>query len=242
MLVAAAPLGCGSVGGDHPLSGAGGSAAGTGGSAGGKGGSGGGAGGATDAGAPPLAISVDFVGGSPTVMAPTELAGVVRVPQWNPAAGATGSILTLATSTGAATTAAVSWAGENVFQLGIADTAGDNRMMNGYLDPFGMATVSISALPSTFTARGYDVYVYANGAVGAGDTRTGTYSVAGMNMTVTQGAGTPFAGTFTQAIGGGTGNYVVFRGLTAASFSLNATPATGQTKRAPVNGMQIVAR
>src|SRR5262249_22811028 len=156
----------------------------------GRGGSGGGTGGATDAGATPLVISIDFVGGSPSIMQPTEMAGVVRVPRWNPATDAAGSIQGLVTATGAPTTPAVSWAGENVFQLGIADNPGDNRMMNGYLDPFGMATVSVGALPSTFTTRGYDLYVYANGVVSAGDTRTGSYAIGATTMTVTQAANT----------------------------------------------------
>jgi hypothetical protein len=99
----------------------------------------------------------------------------------------------------------------------------------------------VSGLPTTFTARGYDVYVFMNGEVPAGETRTGNFSIGTMMMTATQAGNTPFAGTFTQAIGGGVGNYVVFRGLTAASFSLSARPGTGTTLRAPVNGMQIVA-
>ena len=40
---------------------------------------------------------------------------------------------------------------------------------------------------------------------------------------------------------GGAGNYVVFRNLTSASFTLTATPGTGSPTRAPVNGLQIVA-
>jgi len=46
---------------------------------------------------------------------------------------------------------------------------------------------------------------------------------------------------YTLAPAGGAGNYVVFRNLTGASFTLTATPDSGSTKRAPVNGLQIVA-
>jgi hypothetical protein len=186
-------------------------------------------------------ISIDFVGGG-TAMAATEVAGVVRASRWNSAALASGSLTSLAASTGAAITAGVSWNGENVYQLGIADAAGDARMMNGYLDPFGTATVTVTSLPASFTAKGYDVYVYANGAVPTGQMRTGSYAVGATTMTLMQAANTAYAGTYTQAVGGGAGNYVLFRGLNAATFTLTATPgpATG-APRAPINGLQIVA-
>jgi hypothetical protein len=187
-------------------------------------------------------ISVDFVGGG-TAMSTTEIAGVVRTPRWNGAALATGSLASLVASTGASTTAAISWNGENVYQLGIADAAGDARMMNGYLDPFGAATIMVTGLPASFTTRGYDVYVYANGYVPTGQMRTGSYGVGGMTMTLMQAASTAYSGAYVQAVGGGAGNYVVFRNLNAASFTLSATPgpATGGPRRAPVNGLQIVA-
>jgi hypothetical protein len=186
-------------------------------------------------------ISIDFVGGG-TAMAATETAGVVRASRWNSAALATGSLTSLLTSTGASTTAGVMWSGENVHTLGIADVAGDSRMMNGYLDPFGTGTVTVTSLPTSFTTGGYDVYVYANGAVPSGMARTGSYAVAGTTMMLMQGANTPYAGTYTQAVGGAAGNYLVFRGLNATSFTLSATPgpATGAA-RAPINGVQIVA-
>ena len=61
-------------------------------------------------------------------------------------------------------------------------------------------------------------------------------------MTLMQAADTPYAGTYTQAVGGGSGNYVVFRGLNTASFTLSATPGTATgARRAPINGVQIVA-
>jgi hypothetical protein len=186
-------------------------------------------------------ISVDFVGGG-VAMTATEIAGVVRAPRWNSAALSTGSLASLVASTGATTTAAVSWNGENVYQLGIPDAAGDARMMNGYLDPFGVATVMVTGLPTSFTTRGYDLYVYANGEVPSGQMRTSSYAVGGMTMTLMQAANTPYAGTYNQAVGGGVGNYLVFRNLNAASFTLSATPgpATG-ARRSPLNGIQIVA-
>jgi hypothetical protein len=113
-------------------------------------------------------------------------------------------------------------------------------MMNGYLDPFFMATITVTGLPAPLTSTGYDVYVYANGDVTAGDTRTGSYAIGTNTQTVTQMGPSPFMGTFAQAVGGGMGNYVVFRRVTGASFTLTSTVGTGQTKRAPLNGLQIV--
>jgi hypothetical protein len=103
-----------------------------------------------------------------------------------------------------------------------------------------MATVTVTALPAALANAGYDVYVYANGDVAAGDTRTGVYAIGTATATVTQAGQTPFMGTFVQAVGGGMGNYVVFRRVIGASFTLTATVGTGTTKRAPLNGLQIV--
>jgi hypothetical protein len=218
-------------------------AAGGGTSGGGRGGSGGGAGGTGgQAGAGPVVISVDFVGGG-VAMAVTEVAGAVRVARWNSAALATGALTSLVASTGTTTSGAVSWNGENVYQLGIPDAPGDARMMNGYLDPVGMATVTVTGLPISFTNRGYDVYVYASGHVPSGDLRTASYAVGGMMMTLMQSTNTPYTGTYIHATGGGFGNYLVFPNVTSASFTLSATPGPAtRTRRSPLNGLQIVAR
>jgi hypothetical protein len=189
-----------------------------------------------------MVISVDFVGAG-VAMAATEVAGVVRVARWISATPATGTLTSLVASTGTTTSAAVSWNGENIYELSIPDAPGNARMMNGYLDPFGMATVTVTGLPISFTNRGYDVYVYASGDVPSGDLRTASYSLGGMTMTLMQSANTPYTGTYIHATGGGFGNYLVFPNVSSASFTLSATPgpATG-TRRSPLNGLQIVAR
>ena len=184
-------------------------------------------------------IGVDFVG-SGVAMAATETAGVLPATRWNSAPAASGSLAALVASDGTGTGASITWSGENLWVLPVADAPGNARMMNGYLDPFGMASVTVTALPASLTASGYDVYVYANGDVSAGDTRTGIYTIGAAMQTVTQAAQTPFAGTFTQAVAGGTGNYVVFRNVTGSSFTLTATPGTGTTRRSPLNGLQII--
>jgi len=105
------------------------------------------------------------------------------------------------------------------------------------------AVVTVSGLPASITADGYDVYVYVTGDGASGTSvRTYNYAIGTAMFTVSQTgpAPNPFT-SFTLAPAGGAGNYVVFRNLTAATFTLTATPGTGSATRAPVNGLQIVS-
>ncbi len=194
---------------------------------------------AVDAPRPPVAISIDFVGGG-IPMAPTEIAGVFRAARWNSAAGAAGTVSALVLSDGTISPAAVTWDSGAVWQLSVADAPGDTRMMTGYLDPRTTSTIVVSGLPASLTATGYDVYVYANGDVPAGITRAASYGVGGPLQVVTQPELTSFSGTFIDALNGGFGNYVVFRGVTGTTLTVTVRPVSGTGLRAPVNGMQIV--
>jgi len=215
-----------------------------------------------DAGVTPMIISIDFVGGEPpgdsgatgtVAMAATESAGVKRVANWNSAADNTGARSSLVLADGTATSASVTWSTpianletSATWILSWADSPGDVRMMNGYLDPRAVAspaTVTVSGLASPMSS-GYDVYVYCFEDMTWGDTRTSKYTIGSTTHTVTQTEPplvTSFSG-FTLAPEAGAGNYVVFKNVTGASFTLTATPGTSlhQTVRAPVNGIQIV--
>jgi hypothetical protein len=105
------------------------------------------------------------------------------------------------------------------------------------------AVVTVSGLPASITGGRYDVYVYVTGEIGTGtSTRTYNYAIGTAMATVSQTGPTPTSFTsFTLAPAGGAGNYIVFRNLTAATFTLTATPGTGTQTRAPVNGLQIVS-
>ncbi len=95
----------------------------------------------------------------------------------------------------------------------------------------------MSGLPSAITA-GYYVYVY--GDVSAGSTRTYRYTIGTTTLTISQtGPSTPYSG-LKLANSSASGDYVVFRKVSGASFTLTATPGTGSPSRAPVNGIQIV--
>ena len=221
-----------------------------GGTTGGAGSSGnGGAGGRGGSGpATPVILSVDFVGGgngaNPVPMTATESAGVVAARNWNSASGNSGSKASLVFSDGTTTSASLTWnspangiTSGGIWRLGYTDAPGDVRMMNGYLDPGGTATVTVSNLPAAITTGGYDVYVYTYGDVLANQTRSYGYAIGTASFTVTQTgpAANPFP-RFSRAADHGSGTYVLFRKVTGAAFTLTATPAD----RAPINGLQIV--
>ena len=126
--------------------------------------------------------------------------------------------------------------------LPIADGADNRRLMKGYLDTTStsVTTVTVAGLAS----RLYDVYVYADGDNKPYD-RSAAYTISGAGITtttvnLTDPANTNFDAAFTRA-NDSTGNYVRFS-ITATGFTLTATPtaATTATRRAPVNGIQIV--
>jgi hypothetical protein len=184
-------------------------------------------------------------------MTATEMAGFKPATHWNSASGLNGTVPALVLSGGTATTAAVAWSSPfvsgttGVWHIGFPDAPGDVRMMNGYLDPSNPAmpgTVTVSGLPASVAAAGYDVYVYALGDISYVTTRTYKYTIGATSFTVSQTGVTPmpFAG-YKLAPQGGAGNYVVFKSVTGTSFMLTATPLGGTQMRAPVNGLQIVA-
>ena len=220
---------------------------------------------ATDGAPVPTIISIDFVGGEPNsasaptgtvVMGASESAGVKPATHWNSAPGATGTLSSLVSASGSTTTASVSWnvaavdGQTDTWSNSFTDAPGDERMMNGYLDPRAIdfnATISVTGLPDVMSS-GYDVYVYCYSYTVLPDTLLYQYNIGPTTYSVTQTG--PSASTFPGYIlasGGdagtaGAGNYVVFRNLTGSSFTLTALPrpSTMGTERAPVNGIQIV--
>jgi hypothetical protein len=191
----------------------------------------------------PKAISISFVGRG-SAMGASGSAGVVAKTNWNNASGVSGSGLLLHDETGVSNGATVAWSCNNVWSTSITDSAGNFRMMKGYLDTAStsVTTVTLSSLPSS--ANGYSVYVYFDGDNGSA-TRKAVYKIAGSGITTTTINGTDkggvnFSGTFTQA-NNSNGNYVKFT-IHAVGFTLTATPgsSTDQYPRAPVNGIQII--
>ena len=189
-------------------------------------------------------MSIDFVGGA-TAMAATEVAGVKSAANWNVAMADEGTRANLVQSTGAATTASVTWsapADPGIGTYPYTDMAGNVRMMNGYLNAGnGTSTITVSALPAAMTSGGYDVYVYAARGNSASALRTFELRIGTTTLLAgeTGPTSSTFSGFMLAPAAGGEGNYVIFRNLTGASFTLTAEPGTGMN--APVNGIQIVA-
>ena len=197
-------------------------------------------------------IGLDFVGGqsgaTTTTMSSTESAGVVSQTNWNNLTGATGTATTIKNSSGTTVSGVtVTYSSTNTWaDAGVANTAGNLRMMRGYLDlntNSASTTVSVSGLSSLGY---YDVYVY---AAGDGTNRVGEYTIG--TQTYWTNDNSTFSGTFNRSTGetdpGGyqnatAGNYMVYSDLTGNAISLTATGAYAAdgTLRAPVNGIQIV--
>jgi hypothetical protein len=188
-------------------------------------------------------------------MEPSESAGVKSATHWNSATSSTGTLSSLVSASNSTTTASATWNvdaqdGVDTWSVSFTDASGDAHMMNGYLDPRASwlhATVTVNDLPDTMSS-GYDVYVYCYSYMSLPDTFAYEFSIGSTTYSVTQKG--PSASTFPGyqlAAGGdagtaGEGNYVVFRHLTASSFTLTALPQPSGmgTERAPVNGIQIV--
>ena len=193
-----------------------------------------------------LSFNVHFAGSNTTLMASSEIAGVIPESNWNNASGASSSsALSLVSDQGLVTSASVTWTSDNVWSLPITDTAGNYDMMRGYLD-------NSSGDPTTVTFSGippgtYNIYVYTDGDNGA-STRTGIYQISGTGITTTSisatnGPNSNFAGAFVQA-NNSDGNYVLFSGVGISSgFTITASPgATTDVPRAPLNAIQIHRR
>jgi hypothetical protein len=208
-------------------------------------------------------ISINFNGqgpGSPGArpgpydLAPTDVAGVVAVPNWNNVPSDNlATPVALNSSTGAATGATVAVSGmNNAWSLPTVPATPDATMMRGYLDSGNTTTttVTVANLPAAFTSAGYNVYVYFDGN-NTTNARSGQYTIGSQMIFGMDNASTDFTGSFVQVPSTSNtnqmantpaGNYTIFTSLTANSFTLTATPAfpaTG-TLRAPINAIQIV--
>lgn len=175
----------------------------------------------------------------------------------------------LAEQNGAATTTPVTvefdssgtWVSDGIQDRGDHNnlfTGADFNLMAGYLDTSDASTtyVSIQGLPSELTVgEGYDLVVYFLGGVANG--RGGGYRVLDdqgnvlKNYVLGQSAQNPDTYAEVPLAPGspkyGVGNYVVFRGLTNSQIRVEASTANGLgtpengSKRAPLNGIQLVA-
>jgi len=196
-----------------------------------------------------------------------DIAGVPEVsqPNWNSISAANGTAKDLVADAGDApqntgvTVTFVSngtWASTGVGEENNVLTGSDRTLMTGYLDTGDATTtsVTVSGVPDKLTSGGYDVYVYTLGGVAAG--RSGGYRI--LDAATKAVLKDYVFGTSPSNVGNyvatpvstdpkkpGVGNYIVFRGLKAASIILEATTAGGKgggaPPRAPINAIQLVA-
>ncbi len=130
-------------------------------------------------------ISLNFQGGNgsgvnPSLMGAGETAGVVPAANWNNLSGANqGSAQALVDDSNTANAASVTWKLVRPFDTNSSDSAGNNRMMLGYLDTANATTttVGVAGISSAFQSTGYDIYVYYDGGNGGIDRSGDTPSV-----------------------------------------------------------------
>ena len=216
--------------------------------------------------APAATISLNFVRASngAGLMTPTDVAGVVAVNNWNTATIAnanTGVAVPLTDDAGVVTTAIANWQnapGGNAWSVATAGAGspGDMIMMTGYLDQGGNGAGAIHSISITnIPFAAYDVYLYHSSS--GGPNRTARYQANGIDIfTRNLDPANTFNG-FTQAgyptlaeaaLGGGNpaGNYVRWEGLSgdlimeAQGLGDDDGGSGGNTRRAPIQGIQIV--
>jgi len=210
-------------------------------------------------------ISLNFVRGSDgsAPLAVGETAGQVPAANWNNSTTANANVestgIVLNDATGAATSASATWlSGSASWSVDLTGTglSSDSAMMTGYLDQGGngdgqIHNVTISDIPYAV----YDVYVYHSSA--GGPNRTARYNANGTDIYtrnlapdgVFDGFVESGFGTLAEAanLANPAGNYVRWVGLTDSSLILAAEGiasseggAGGETRRAPIQGIQIV--
>ena len=220
----------------------------------------------------PYTIGLNFGAEEPNgaklgTLAPSDVAGALPQANWNNLTGQNGTnvaniVADTDYETAESTTVTVSWVSNNTWastgsrgETNNFLTGADKALTIGYLDTGSATTtsVTITNIPSQLTGAGYDVYVYAIGGVAG---RGGAYRVldaatkavlkdyvrvvGNTNSTDYVEALTDPASTNFVA-----GNYLVFKDLSAAAVTVEATTENGygfsSTPRAPINGIQLVS-
>lgn len=187
-------------------------------------------------------ISMNFNNGGATLLDPADEVGFVPATNWNNFRNNGGLGLfnpdptALMDSTGTESTATVAWeVGSSFFNSN--NGVGNQRMMEGWFglnaDDFGYITVD--DIPASFTSATYDAYVYFDSDRTAPNERTMSFTV-GDSTVIGKEMPSNFQGGFFEASDGNAGNYVVFRDLSDATFTLTADSDEG---RAAINGIQI---
>jgi hypothetical protein len=207
---------------------------------------------------PPLDGGYSSLPPKPTQMSYLELAGVIPQRNWNSVIGGTSlSPSSLVDDVGNPTGAMVTWASIGTFATTQGyDMDGDPRMMFGGLAVWdgSTTTITVSGLPASFIASGYDIIVYYDADGSRFEHSIGAYTIESTTLFGRDAIGSSFFGSYipgqtaelpspnvawdqSAAMTVPAGNFMRFEGLTADTFTLTATALANG---APVNGIQIV--
>jgi hypothetical protein len=190
---------------------------------------------------PAASIGVNFYSGDASLPT-TSTAGVVPQQNWNNEASLNGGPAALVDSSGASLPTTVTWsAGTGGSTNDILFGGSNNVLLNNYLNGFisagtpAVASVTVDAIPYSQ----YDLYVYAE-HVHASNALSSYIVNLDFNTAqqlLVAGAGFYDTNGFVLATGTTSGDYLVFRGLTAASLTL----VSGiDVTDSPINGIQLV--
>ena len=211
------------------------------------------------------AISLNFVRSSTgnTALDAVDVAGAVPVSRWNNATTANANVeidgVILNDDGGNATSATASWqSGGTSWSVGTGGvgSAGDMKMMTGYLDQSGDGFGQVHMINITDIPYGnYDVYLYHSSA--GGPNRTARYSANGVDAftrnldpaNTFDGFVNAQYGTLAEAVdvANPAGNYVLWENLSGdlsiqgEGFGDADGGSGGDARRAPIQGIQIVA-
>lgn len=192
-------------------------------------------------------ISINFEGNSNLspvgTDTPTEIVGLngVQAQDWVNLAGTSATNADIDGGSGSATLSfTTAWR----FNTGGTSGTENHNMMDGAIRIGGGGDVSpvISNLGTDFTTTGYDVYIYFGS-----DTHTRTHRFtltptgdSALTNSGLENADQAYNGTFTETNGDGdTGNFMVFRGITASEFTISDN-ATSPGKPG-ITGIEIVS-
>lgn len=206
-----------------------------------------------------ISMNFDGQGGVGTPGAVTGVAGAIPVGNWNNsgASGLSGPVA-LIDDSGAATGAVVNWSVGNQWTTNGTDSSGGNaQMMQGYLDNFHtQPPITVTNIPGSYQASGYNVLVYHNtdsgGTMGitiddgSGPLTYFSHQAGGNNSNYPLGGADPFGGAAgyigsqdTNAGNTNPSNYTLFTGLTGSTLTISGVAGGSGDGRSRPNGFQI---
>ncbi|HEU6449499.1 MAG TPA: YHYH protein [Verrucomicrobiae bacterium] len=200
-----------------------------------------------------IAICFNFTGtnvnnGTASPMAPSEVAGVWPAANWNNSTNQpSGTLGNLMDSSGAVTPATITWSADGLGTTAAGNTAGDSRMMKGFIDVTNTGTLTVANLPDSIAGGDYDVIVYFDGANGSAG-RVAKFTLG--STTIVGKDNTSYAGAYIQATNTTDRNYstlacnfALFTNVTGNSFTVTTVPgfASVGDPHSEFNGIQIIA-